>query len=1377
MKRVALIEKLEDRAAAGSMLISLPGGLLSLLPDVMPNLPYSLPQPEQDARSRPAATSRGAVATDLPKSALPASTTRPMRHPRNASPLLPTDQLSSNSPTRRVAADQDPFSPWSGDADDQDATRNYARQSAPLFVTPESSGGGSSGSSSSFAGAGFAGSTDASGSSSAPASGSDGGSSAGYGGEGESESSATTDNSDAAAEETKHGGTEATEPSPAPPAPATAPQSAPPSPPPITLRDFPPDLASGGGTTAESGGTAPHAGTVTVVDGDAVLCEGNSFLVTLSYSFTVPENSGDLTFTYTNLNLDTTDTAFINDAFEVALVDQDGFSIVSAFSPSRDAFFNIAEELPAALGPYVTHDAQTVTVSMADVPPGLEATLIFRLVNNDSDMGSCVTLTGVGGVFQNDPPVLDPLTALQAAEGTAVSLSATFSDSGTQDTHTAAVDWGDGTTSPAIVTGADGQGTVSAEHIYADNGVHSVTLTVTDNSQDSATTTATIANVAPAMDATLSFEAVLVEARYHVGVVIAGVFTDPGFDHPPAGTQEQFTVQIDWGDGMTGTADVLDAVQGSPGILTAGVFTAAHTYSVGGTYDAVVTLCDDDGGCVSQSFRYGIMLIDIKPAVRESGGSGYDATLPEGLIPVVMFAAPTLAATQIAPLSLRFYPGAAPEWDSRLNMVDAAPQDERIDAVAHFSTWDARIPPTDHVGWVVGQLSDGTPLLGVDVIGVNPASARIPFAYADLPEWLRVGTPWAVGEGESSSPLAPVLRGEGWGEGPVLEGRNMDGRNIGEFPRSPEYVPATNIPAPQPPAFVFLPQAEGESFALSGPNPANPLDVNADGASTPLDALLLINALNAEPALAASSILAAAPAVPTVYLDVTGDGLLTPLDALWVINGLNLLAQGLAPATTPAPSPVVDLTIGDLATNALVCDGQALTVSGTISATVENQGPDAIDVPFSVLFFEDLNINQAYDSGIDNILGSTQVTTPFAAGPSVPVTAQLSGHVQFSGNVIWGFVDSRNEVAETVQANNLERSSNLVTPDVGSFNPVVEWSKRSFSVEPQSYNVAMTPAVVDLDANGVPDIVFTTYAGIQDGSHVNGEVLRAIRGDNGAELWNVTDPRYRVEGYSGLAVGDIDLDGRPEIIANHDSDVLIAFEHDGTFKWKSPPIWGGVQWGSASIADVDVDGIPEVVLGATVLNNDGTIRWEGNAAGGQGRGGLQGYHALSAVADLDLDGVPEVIGGKSAYRADGSLHWNSVIPDGFPGIGNFDADPNPEVVVVSNGYVYILEHDDTLRTGPIGIPGGGPHGNHGGPPTIADVDGDGEPEIGVAGASQYVVYETNGAVKWSTAVSDYSSSVTGSSVFDFEGDGRAEVIYGDEYYLRIYRGVDGSELF
>ena len=37
--------------------------------------------------------------------------------------------------------------------------------------------------------------------------------------------------------------------------------------------------------------------------------------------------------------------------------------------------------------------------------------------------------------------------------------------------------------------------------------------------------------------------------------------------------------------------------------------------------------------------------------------------------------------------------------------------------------------------------------------------------------------------------------------------------------------------------------------------------------------------------------------------------------------------------------------------------------------------------------------------------------------------------------------------------------------------------------------------------------------------------------------------------------------------------------------------------------------------------------------------------------------------------------------------------------------------------------------------------------------------------------------MTGSSVFDFEGDGSSEVIYNDECYSRVYRGKDGSELY
>jgi hypothetical protein len=68
---------------------------------------------------------------------------------------------------------------------------------------------------------------------------------------------------------------------------------------------------------------------------------------------------------------------------------------------------------------------------------------------------------------------------------------ATFNDLGTLDTHTAVIDWGDGTEDdpaavaespfgpPGSTAGADG--TVSGTHVYGDNGVYVVTVTVTDD--------------------------------------------------------------------------------------------------------------------------------------------------------------------------------------------------------------------------------------------------------------------------------------------------------------------------------------------------------------------------------------------------------------------------------------------------------------------------------------------------------------------------------------------------------------------------------------------------------------------------------------------------------------------------------------------------------------------------------------------------------------------------------------------------------------------------------------------------------------------------------------------------------------------------------
>jgi hypothetical protein len=213
------------------------------------------------------------------------------------------------------------------------------------------------------------------------------------------------------------------------------------------------------------------------------------------------------------------------------------------------------------------------------------------------------------------------------------------------------------------------------------------------------------------------------------------------------------------------------------------------------------------------------------------------------------------------------------------------------------------------------------------------------------------------------------------------------------------------------------------------------------------------------------------------------------------------------------------------------------------------------------------------------------------------------------------------------------------------------------------------------------------------------------------------------------------------------------------------------QLSAPSIVDLDGDGVAEIVLGAAVVNHDGSVRWNHNFSD-TGRGDNI-WGSLSLAADITLDGTPEIVAGRTAYRADGSVLWNAPISDSFNAIGNFNNDPFPEIVAVSRGNVYLLSHLGEIIWGPVRIPGGG----EGGAPTIADFTNDGFPEIGVAGGNRYVVFDRHGQLLWDSPTRDGSSRATGSSVFDFNGDGRAEVVYGDETHLRIYRGATGEVLY
>jgi RHS repeat-associated protein len=467
-----------------------------------------------------------------------------------------------------------------------------------------------------------------------------------------------------------------------------------------------------------------------------------------------------------------------------------------------------------------------------------------------------------------------------------------------------------------------------------------------------------------------------------------------------------------------------------------------------------------------------------------------------------------------------------------------------------------------------------------------------------------------------------------------------------------------------------------------------------------------------------------------------------------------------------------DLVVQAVDVSAVVTDGQTLAVSGSVAATVANIGGGPAPGAFTVTFFEDRNGNGTFEPAEDNPLGAA-TRDGLPPGGSAVVTAAVAGSVLFLGNLVHAFVDSGHAVPEGDESNNYGRSGPPceAAPGPRPFAPRLEWSWRGSTSAPDSRQVMMAPIVIDLDGDGFPEVAFTTY---QQGSHLGTGVLRVIDGRNGGELFSVTDPALGLAPLASLAAGDIDGDGRPEIVGTSASgNRLLAFEHDGSLKWTSPPLESSLLGPGPAITDLEGDGGPEILVGRQVLRADGSLRWRGT--GGRGGPTANGYEAwLPLAADVDLDGVREVVAGNTVYRATGAISWQAAgLPDGYNAVGNFDPDDFAEIVLVSDGKVWLLEHTGQVKWGPVVIPEGG----QGGPPTVADLDGDGQPEIGVAGASRYVVLEHDGTVKWSSPIQDATSHVTGSSVFDFEGDGSDEVVYADELKLRVFRGQDGAVLF
>jgi RHS repeat-associated protein/fibro-slime domain-containing protein len=91
---------------------------------------------------------------------------------------------------------------------------------------------------------------------------------------------------------------------------------------------------------------------------------------------------------------ESTSTTMLRDAFELALVDEQGMSVVPVVGAGSDAFYSVSEGRPARMASGVAWDEalQEVVLDISRLPAQTSVRLIARLINNDTDTGSEATV-------------------------------------------------------------------------------------------------------------------------------------------------------------------------------------------------------------------------------------------------------------------------------------------------------------------------------------------------------------------------------------------------------------------------------------------------------------------------------------------------------------------------------------------------------------------------------------------------------------------------------------------------------------------------------------------------------------------------------------------------------------------------------------------------------------------------------------------------------------------------------------------------------------------------------------------------------------------------------------------------------------------------
>ena len=403
--------------------------------------------------------------------------------------------------------------------------------------------------------------------------------------------------------------------------------------------------ADGGSSITQYSMTSTPGGIGKVVDGSTLSTTLTGLTNGVAYTFTVTATNAVGTSTPSSPSNEVTPVGLPGPPTDVQAVAGDEFAVVTWTAPASDGGTAITQYTVTSNPGGVTAivDGSQLTATLTGLTNGVTYTFTGTATNA---VGTSAPSTATNAVIpKNDPPVAVMSGDLAATEGELLDLGlATFTDTEAADTHTATVDWGDGTVVASVVIEPNGgTGALTGTHVYGDNGTYAVMVTVADQKGgvDGGTFTITVANVSPVVAAApnqTTNEGTTLTIELTLG------FSDPGFGSGT--TTESFVGTVDWDDGTTSTMALADT-PGSPGTPTTGTVTGSHTYPAfdDASYSVTVTITDDDGGVGISTFS--VVVQNAVPTV--SAGSDQTASADQSnIFPKATFTDPGAADTHTA---------------------------------------------------------------------------------------------------------------------------------------------------------------------------------------------------------------------------------------------------------------------------------------------------------------------------------------------------------------------------------------------------------------------------------------------------------------------------------------------------------------------------------------------------------------------------------------------------------------------------------------------------------------------------------------------------------------------------------------------------------